>query len=98
MTAQAAGSITDAAMVISQAKSKVMHVHHKRSASAQRLRSRLKLAHKCDDCFLTFPTQREFKIHAARWSDGGVTQRSRRGSLVDRSVKTAKRLAAARLC
>ena len=34
------------------------------------------------------------KIHAARWCDGGVTHRSRRGSLADRAVQTAKRRAA----
>ena len=34
------------------------------------------------------------KIHAARWCDGGVTQRSRRGSLADRAVQTVKRRAA----
>ena len=30
----------------------------------------------------------------ARWCDGGRTQRSRRGSLTDTAVKTAKRRAA----
>ena len=34
VTALAAGSITDAAMVISQAKSKVMHIHHKMRISS----------------------------------------------------------------
>ncbi len=34
------------------------------------------------------------KIHAARWYDGGVTQRSCRGSLANRAVQTAKRRAA----
>ena len=34
------------------------------------------------------------KIHAARCSDGGVTQSSRQGSLADRSVQTANRRAA----
>ena len=34
------------------------------------------------------------KIHAARWCDGGVTQCSRRGSLADIAVQTAKRRAA----
>ena len=49
----------------------------------------LKLAHKCDACTLTLPTQRGLNIHAARWCDGEVTQRSRRGSLADRAVQTA---------
>ena len=34
VTALAAGSITDAAMVISQAKSKVMHIHHRTRVSS----------------------------------------------------------------
>ena len=38
--------------------------------------------------------QRGLKIHMARWCDGGRTQRSRRGSLTDTAVKTAKRRAA----
>ena len=54
----------------------------------------LKLAHKCDACSRTFPTHIGMKIHAARWCDGGVTQISRRGSLADRAVQTAKRRAA----
>ena len=96
VTALAAGSITDAAMVISQAKSKVMHIHRKThvSSTTEAEVEALKLAHKCDACSRTFPAQRGLKIHAARWCDGGVTQRSRRGSLADRAVQTAKRLAA----
>ena len=43
VTALAAGSLTDAAMVISQVKSKVVHIHRKTHTSAQRLRPRLKL-------------------------------------------------------
>ena len=38
--------------------------------------------------------QRGLKIHMTRWCDGGRTQRSRRGSLTDTAVKTAKRRAA----
>ena len=83
-------------MVISQAKSKVMHIHRKThvSSTTEAEVEALKLAHKCDACSRTFPTQRGMKIHAARWCDGGVTQRSRRGSLADRAVQTAKRRAA----
>ena len=47
----------------------------------------LKLAHKCDACPRTFPMQRGLKIHAAGWCDGGVTQRSRRGSLADTAAR-----------
>ena len=96
VTALAAGSITDAAMVISQAKSKVMHIHRKTriSSTTEAEVEPLKLAHKCDARSRTFPTQRGLKIHAARWCDGSVMQRSRRGSLADRAVQTAKRRAA----
>ena len=93
VTALAAGYITDAAMVISQAKSTVMHIHRKThvSSTTEAEVEALKLAHKCDACSRTFPTQRGLKIHAARWCGGGVTQRSRRRSLADRAVQTAKR-------
>ena len=96
VTALAAGSITDAAKVISQAKSKVMHIHRKTHVSSMTEAEveALKLAHKCDACSQTFPTQRGMKIHAARWCGGGVTQRSRGGSLADRAMQTAKRRAA----
>ena len=53
----------------------------------------LSLAHKCESCGREFTKQRGLKIHMARWCDGGRTQRSRRGSLTDTAVKTAKRLA-----
>ena len=39
-------------------------------------------------CSRMFPTQRRLKIHVPRWCDGGLTQRSRRGSLADKAVKT----------
>ena len=96
VTVLAAGSITDAAMMISQAKSKVMYIHRKTciSSTTEAAVEALKLAHKCDACSRTFPTQRGLKIQSARWCDGGVTQRSRRGSLADRAVQTAKRRAA----
>ena len=95
VTALAAGSITDAQMVISQAKSNVMHIHRKTHviSTTEAEVEALKLAHKCDACSPTLPTQRGLKIHAARWCDGGVTQRSRRGSLADIAVQTAKRRA-----
>ena len=72
-----------------------MHIHRKThvSSTTEAVVEALKLAHKCDACSRTFPTQRGLKIHAARWCDGGVMQRSRRGSLADRAVQTAKRRA-----
>ena len=93
MTALAAGSITTASMLISQAKSNVMHIHRKTcvSSTTEADVEDLKLAHKCDAWSLTFPTRRGLKIHAARWCDGGVTQRSRQGSPADRALHTAKR-------
>ncbi len=91
VTALAAGSLTGAAMMISQAKSKVMHIHRKTrvSSTTEAEIEALKLAHRCDACSRTFPTQRGLKIHAARWCNGGVTQRSRRGSLADIYVQSA---------
>ena len=73
-----------------------MHIHRNThvSSTTEAEVEALRLAHKCDACSRTFPTQRGLKIHAARWCDGGVTQRSRRGSLADRAVQTAKRCAA----
>ena len=96
VTALAAGSLTDAAIVISQAKSNVMHIHRKTHvcSTTEAEVEALKLAHKCDACSRTFPTQRGMKIHAARWCDSGVTQRSRRCSLAYRTGQTAKRRAA----
>ena len=99
VTALAAGSLSDAEMVISQAKSKVMHIHSKTrvSSTTEADVEALKLAHKCDACSRTFPTQRGLKIHDARLCDGGVTRRSRRGSLADRAVQTEKLRAAGAL-
>ena len=96
VTALAASAITDVAMVISQAK---RHIHRKThvSSTTEAEVEALKLAHKCDACSRTFPTLRGLKIHAASWCDGGVTQGSRRGSLADRAVQTAKRRAAGAL-
>ena len=100
VTALAAGAITDATIVISQANSKFMHIHRKThfssttEAEVEALKLAYKLTHKCDACSRTFPTPRGLKFPAARWCDRGVTQRSRRGSLADMAVQTAKRRAA----
>ena len=82
VTALAAGPLTDAAMVISQAKSKMMHIHRKTHVSSMTEDEveALTLAHKCDAFSRTFPTQRGMKIQVSRWSDGGVTQCSRRSN------------------
>ena len=62
VTALAARSLTDAAIVISQAKSKVLHIHRKTrvSSTMEAEIEALKLAHRCDACSRTFPTQRGY--------------------------------------
>ena len=96
VTALAEGSLKDAAMVISVRKSQAMHVHRTRRVDATTKEdvAALSLAHKSEYCGREFTKQRGLKIHMARWCDGGRTQRSRRGSLTDTAVKTAKRRAA----
>ena len=53
----------------------------------------LSIAHKCESCEREFTKQRGL-VHMVRWCDGGRTPQSRRGSLTDTAVKTAKRRAA----
>ena len=73
-----------------------MHIHRTRrvDATTEEDVTALTLAHKCESCGREFTKQRGLKIHMARWCDGGRTQRSRRGTLTDTAVKTAKRRAA----
>ena len=96
VTALAEGSLKDAAMVISVRKSKAMHIHRTRRVDATTKEdvAALSLEHKCESCGREFTKQRGLNIHMARWCDGGRTQRSRRGTLTDTAVKTAKRRAA----
>ena len=54
----------------------------------------LALKHVRDSCSRTFPMLRGFRIHVSRWCDGGLTQRSGRGSKADRAVKVVKKRAA----
>ena len=77
VAALAAGSLTDAAMVISQARSKVMHIHRtmRLSSTTEAEVDALKLAHKCDACSRTFPMQRGLKIPATRWFAAALTSR-----------------------
>ena len=95
VTALAEGSLKDAAMVISVRKSKAMHIHRTRRVDATTEEDiAASLEHKCESCGREFTQPRGLNIHMARWCDGGRTQRSRRGTLTDIAVKTAKRRAA----
>ena len=96
VTALAEGSLKDAAMVISVRKSRAMHIHRTWhvDATTEEDVAALSLEHKCESCGREFTKQRGLNIHMARWCDGGRTQRSRRGTLTDTAVKTAKRRAA----
>ena len=87
------GSQKDAAMTISIPKTKALHIHKKVrvTATTESEISALKLKHKCTSCGRDFPTSRGLSIHRARWCDGGLTLRSRKGSLADKMVKHAKR-------
>ena len=96
VTSLAAGSIADAAMIISTKKSKVMHIHKttRTSATTEADVAKLNLVHRCESCTREFTKLRGLKMHMARWCDGGRTQRSRVGSLTDKTVKSSKRRAA----
>ena len=96
LTSLAAGSIADAAMIISTKKSKVMHIHKttRTSATTEADVAKLNLVHRCESCTHEFTKLRGLKMHMARWCDGGRTQRSRVGSLTDKAVKSSERRAA----
>ncbi len=80
-------------MVISIAKTKVMHIHRKTrvTATLESEIAALHLKHKCADCGRDFPTARGLSIHRGRWCDGGRTLRSCKGTLADRVMQLAKR-------
>ena len=92
----AAGSIADAAMIISTKKSKVMHNHKttRTSATTEADVAKLNLVHPCESSTREFTKLRGQKKHMARWSVGGHTQRSCVGYLTNRAVKSSKRRAA----
>ena len=73
-----------------------MHIHKttRTSATTEADVSKLNLVHRCESCTREFTKRRGLKMHMARWSDGGRTQRSRVGSLTDKAVKSSKRRAA----
>ena len=89
------GSKKDASMEISIPKTKALHIHKKVcvSETTEAEIAELHLKHKCSDCSRDFPTARGLAIHRARWCDGGKTVRSRKGTLADKAVKHAKRVA-----
>ena len=96
VTSLAAGSIADAARIISAKKSKVMNIHKttRTSATTEADVAKLNLVHKCESYTREFTKLRGLKMHMALWCDGGRTQRSRVGSLTDKAVKSNKRRAA----
>ena len=79
VTSLAAGSIADAAMIISTKKSKVMHIHKttRTSPTTEADVAKLNLVHRCESGTREFTQLRSLKMHMARWCDGGRTQRSR---------------------
>ena len=96
VTAIAVGSLNGAAIAISEKKSKAMDIHPTTGASAKKEAEvvALKRQHACDRCSGTFPTLKGLGINVSRWSDGGLTQRSCRGSKADRAVTVVKKRAA----
>ena len=96
VTSLAAGSIADAAMIISTKTRKVMHIHKttRTSATTEAAVAKLNLVNMCEGCTREFTKLRRPKMHMARWCDGGRTQRSRVGSLTDKAIKLSKRRAA----
>ena len=77
VTAFAAGSLNDAAMVITEKKRKAMHPTTRVSATKEAEVVALKLKHVCDSCSRTL---RGLSIYVSFWCDGGLTQRSCRQS------------------
>ena len=81
-------------MLIYAKKSKAMHIHRTMRVTTEVDVTAVNLTRTCEACSRQFTKQRGLTIHRARWCDSGRTQRSRRGSLTDKAVKTAKRQAA----
>ena len=73
VTSLAAGSIADAAMIISTKKSKVMHIHKtiRTSATTEADVVKLNLSHKCESCTREFSFRPE-NSHGTlvRWGGG----------------------------
>ena len=93
LTAIADGSQSDAGMMISFAKTKVMHIHKKSSvpATTENDIKEMHFKYKCEKCERPFPTSRGLSVHKGRWCDARKKNRSRTGSLADKAVKSKKR-------
>ena len=96
MSAISRGSREDAAMIISIPKTKAMHIHKTMAVTntTEEEIISLHLKHKCPDCAKSFSTLHGMRVHRGRWCDGGLTERSRKGSLADKAVQLAKRKSA----
>ena len=80
-------------MEISIPKTKAMHIHKKTRVSETTEDEIAAMGFKfvCPNCSRDFPTKRGCAIHQGRWCDGGKTERSRKGSLADKTVQHEKR-------
>ena len=85
VTSLAAGSIADAAMIISTKKSKVMRIHKttRTSATTEADVAKLNLV----SCTREFTKLRGLKMHMARWCDGGRTHTAITRRLLDRQSR-----------
>lgn len=81
-------------MEISIAKTKAMHIHQKIKVSetTEEEIASMGFVHICPNCEREFPTKRGLAIHQGRWCDGGMTVRSRKGSLADKTVQKKKHI------
>ena len=92
LTSIACGSREDASMVISEKKTKAMHVHRRVGVSNTMEEEvvALDFQHKCPDCQRPFPTKKGMLIHL-KVHCGKGKKLSRKGSLADKAVQHAKR-------
>ena len=92
LTSIARGSREEASMVISEKKTKAMHVHRKVgvSTTTEEEIAALNFQHKCPDCQRPFPTKKGMLIHL-KVHCGKGKKLSRKGSLADKVAQHAKR-------
>ena len=86
LTSIARGSQEEASMVISEKKTKAMHVHRKVDVTdtTEDEVSALSLKHQCPDCQRPFPTRKGMLIHL-KVHCGKGKKLSRKGSLADKA-------------